>query len=453
MKTRRQFLHHGLHASLLLGMPPYLLGAKKSAQYRTALIGCGWWGMNILREAIEAGRSQVVGLCDVYQRPLEASLDEVQQLTGSSPRLYRDYEEMLEKEKPEVVIVATPDHWHALPCIKAMELGAHVFVEKPTSHTIGESQAMLQVARATGRTVQVGLHRRIGPHHVSGMAFLRSGKLGRIGLVKMFVTSSGTGPEEPTPHTKEPRGMDWDRWCGPAPWRPYCRRLTPGGWRNFLDYANGTLGDWGVHWIDQMLWWSPEPYPKTVFSTGGRPILGPPVSDPDRGSTTDAPDTQMVTFGFESFTAIWEHRKYAGNPQENHRIGAYFYGTEGIFHMGWRDGWTFYPRKASESTVHQEPSFDHVEDGHNLTLLWQDFIDAIDQARPPVADIAPAHRSSLLPMLGMISHRLGRSLNWDGQTESILGDSEAKSLMRRAYRQPWTYPSLQSKTSSNQPSP
>jgi predicted dehydrogenase len=161
----------------------------------------------------------------------------------------------------------------------------------------------------------------------------------------------------------------------------------------------------------------------------------------------------MVTFGFESFTAIWEHRKYAGNPQENHRIGAYFYGTEGIFHMGWRDGWTFYPRKASESTVHQEPSFDHVEDGHNLTLLWQDFIDAIDQARPPVADIAPAHRSSLLPMLGMISHRLGRSLNWDGQTESILGDSEAKSLMRRAYRQPWTYPSLQSKTSSNQPSP
>lgn len=439
MKTRRDFLQRGLQASLLLGMAPYARSAEPRMR-RTALVGCGWWGMNILQEAMASGRCKVVGLCDVYERPLQASLDEVEQQTGQRPGIYRDYQDMLESEKPEIVIVATPDHWHALPSIAAMKMGAHVFVEKPTSHTIGESQAMLKVAQETGRTVQVGLHRRIGPHHVSGMDFLKSGRVGRIGMVRMFVNSSGSGPEEPSAHSQVPRGMDWDRWCGPAPLRPYCRKLTPGGWRHFLDYANGTLGDWGVHWIDQMLWWSEEPYPKTIFSTGGRPITGPPVFDPKNGSTTDAPDTQTVTFSFESFTAIWEHRKYAGSPQENHRIGAYFYGSEGVFHMGWRDGWTFYPRQSSQSPVHQEPSFDHQQDGHNLTLLWRDFMDAMDHGKQPVAGMESSHRSSVLPMLGMISYRLGRSLQWDGSRETILGDPEALSLMKRSYRTPWAYP-------------
>ncbi|HCB97430.1 MAG TPA: oxidoreductase, partial [Verrucomicrobiales bacterium] len=144
MKTRRDFLQRGLQASLLLGMAPYARSAEPRMR-RTALVGCGWWGMNILQEAMASGRCKVVGLCDVYERPLQASLDEVEQQTGQRPGIYRDYQDMLESEKPEIVIVATPDHWHALPSIAAMKMGAHVFVEKPTSPTIGESQAMLKV--------------------------------------------------------------------------------------------------------------------------------------------------------------------------------------------------------------------------------------------------------------------------------------------------------------------
>lgn len=259
-------------------------------------------------------------------------------------------------------------------------------------------------------------------------------------MVKLFVSGGGNGPESPTPHSKAPSGMDWDTWCGPAPYRPYCRKLTPGGWRNFLDYANGTLGDWGVHWLDQLLWWTDEQHPKSVYSTGGRPILGPVVFNDQDGSTTDAPDTQTVTYAFENFTAIWEHRKYAGSNQEKHRIGAYFYGTSGVFHMGWRDGWTFHPKNDSDPIVHEDPKFDNEQDGHNITPLWNDFLNAADNGGTTVANIQVAHRSSVLPMLGMISHKLGRSINWDGDKETIPGDVEANGMVRRDYRKPWIYP-------------
>lgn len=437
--SRRQFLQQGLQAGLFLGAMPYIRSAPPT-RYRTALIGCGWWGMNILREAMSTGRAKVVGLCDVYERPMLASQDEVNQLTGGNPNLYKDYRELIKKERPEIVMIATPDHWHALPAIEALKSGAHVYVEKPTAHTIGESRAMLDAAEAAGRSVQVGLHRRIGPHHVSGMEFLKSGKVGKIGMVKLFVSGGGSGPESPTTHSKAPSSMDWDMWCGPAPYRPYCRRLTPGGWRNFLDYANGTLGDWGVHWLDQLLWWTDEKHPKSVYSTGGRPVLGPVVYNEQDGSTTDAPDTQTVTYAFENFTAIWEHRKYAGSNQEKHPIGAYFYGTNGVFHMGWRDGWTFHPKNGNDPVVHENPKFDNARDGHNITPLWRDFIDAADKGGTTVANIEVAHRSSVLPMLGMISYKLGRSIAWDGDKETILEDTEANAMIRRDYRKPWVYP-------------
>ncbi|MCS1412152.1 MAG: Inositol 2-dehydrogenase [Verrucomicrobia subdivision 3 bacterium] len=436
--NRRQFLKVSAAAAASV-IPLPLLGASGGKRYRTALIGCGWWGANIVREAMASKRCQIVGLCDVYHRPLQATADEVEGLTGDQPRLFDDYRDMLKKLRPEIVIVATPDHWHALPSIAALEAGAHLFVEKPTSHTIVESQAMLRAAEAGDRVTQVGLHRRIGPHHRSGMDFIRSGKAGDIGMIRLFVTGEANGIEQPAPNSRAPSGMNWDMWCGPAPWRPYNRKLTPGGWRNFLDYANGTLGDWGVHWLDQVLWWTDEKYPKSVYSTGGRHVLGSAVAT-EKEATTDAPDSQVAVYEFESFTATWEHKKYSGNHAEKHRLGAYFYGTKGVFHMGWRDGWTFYPKDTKQPTVHEDPNFSDPVDGNNLRQLWGDFLDAIDSGRQPAANLEIAHRSSVLPMLGMLSYRLGRSVAWDGDREQILNDPEAAGLMRRDYRKPWMYP-------------
>jgi predicted dehydrogenase len=435
MITRRRFIAAG---AALGAAAPFVHASAQDRRYRTALIGSGWWGKNILREAIEAKRSKVVALCDVDARALEVAAEQVKDLAGDQAATYADYREMLEKEKPEIVIVATPDHWHALATIAALGAGAHVFVEKPTGHTVGESGAMLKAATEAGRVVQVGLHRRIGPHHVSALKFLKEGRAGAVGMVRLFAHSGG-GPEAPSANAAPPPGVNWDFYCGPSPVRPFNRRIHPGGWRQFLDFGNGQLGDWGVHWLDQVLAWTDEPWPRRVYSTGGRPVRGKPVLT-EKEQTTDAPDHQVAVYEFENFTCTWEHRTFSGNAAEKHSIGAYFYGTKGTLHIGWRDGWTFYPANAREAAVHEASQLQEP-DGHNLKLLWADFLGAVDAGKAPVAGIARAHRSSVLPLLGMLSWRIGRSIRWDGAKEAIVDDDAAALLLRRPYRPPWRYPS------------
>ena len=429
--NRRDFMKASVAGGLALSGTRILAAAVPDARKSTALIGSGWWGMNILRVAMAAGESKVVALCDVDRNQLMKAAAEVEKLSGEKPKLYKDYRELLDKEKPQIVIVATPDHWHALPMIAAVQSGAHVYVEKPVGHTIYEGRAMVQAARAAGVATQVGTHRRVSPHNMSAMTFLKDGKLGEIGMIRAFVHYGG-GPGKITPDSDPPDGLDWDFWCGPAPYRPYNRAIHPKGFRQFLDYANGTFGDWGIHWMDHVLWWTDEKYPKTVHSTGGRHI---------RTDTSDAPDTQVATFEFESFTATWEHRRYAANEAEKHNIGCYFYGTNGTLHLGWRDGWTYYPTRKSDKIIHEDPTL-HEPDHQNIPELWADFLGAIRTKRRAVCDIEVGHRSTNLSLLGMLSLKLGRSVTWDGRKEIVVGDAEASKLLKRTYRKPWVYPAV-----------
>jgi len=426
---RRKFIQLATTTGLALSAGPLVLGMKRTAPYRLALIGSGWWGMNILRCALQHGGAQLVAICDVDTKQSDAAMHEITKLTAAKPKVYRDYRDLLQKEKPEIVVVATPDHWHPLIAIAAMQQGAHVYVEKPVGHTVYEGRAMVKAARETNRVVQVGTHRRVSPHNVSGMQFLKSGKAGKIGMVRAFVHYAG-GAGQKTPDMEPPASLDWDLWCGPAPMRPYNPAIHPKGFRNFLDYANGMLGDWGIHWMDQILWWTEEKYPRKIFSAADRYI---------KEDSTDAPDTQTVIYEFESFTATWEHRQYAGNHAEKSNIGCYFYGTEGTFHMGWQDGWTFYPANKNKPILHEDAQLDKPDD-QNIAGLWKDFMEAIAQKRRPVCDIEIGHRSTNMSLLGMLSWKLGRSIEWDGDKEIIPGDAEANQLLRRAYRGEWEYP-------------
>ncbi len=444
--SRRMFVKSSLGTGLAMAWPNVVL-AQKDKIYRTALIGSGWWGMNIARTAAQSKRNRITALCDVDQRALGKSVDEMEQLTGHRPKPYTDYREMLATERPEVVIVATPDHWHALATLGAIEAGAHVYVEKPIGHTIMEGRAMVNAARAAQRVVQVGTHRRISPHNVSGMKFLRAGGAGKIGMVRAFVLYGGNGPETPKRNVEPPKELDWDMWCGPGPLRPYNSDpknprgggIHPRGFRGYLDYANGTLGDWGVHWVDQILWIQEEKWPKTVHSTGGRPIKGAPVLT-DEFQTSDAPDHQIATYQFDTFTAVWEHRQFAGNPTDKtENVGCYFHGTKGTFHMGWRKGWTFFPNSKSQKEIHEEPQLNQP-DQQNIRGLWTDFLNAIETGQRPVCDIEDIHYSTNMSLLGMLSYKLGRSVTWNGAEESIPGAPEANRLLRRAYRKPWVYP-------------
>ncbi|MCX7827540.1 MAG: Gfo/Idh/MocA family oxidoreductase, partial [Verrucomicrobiae bacterium] len=198
--NRRTFLKTSAAAGLTIAGFSLHGADQPGKKFRTALIGCGWWGNNILREAMASGACKIVGLCDVDERALDATFERVTKDSGDQPAKHRDYRGMLEMTQPEIVIVATPDHWHAIPTIAAMNVGAHVYVEKPISHTINEGKAMVKVQHETGRVVQVGTHRRISPHNVSGREFIRSGKAGKIGMVRCFVNYGG-GPEKPQPNS------------------------------------------------------------------------------------------------------------------------------------------------------------------------------------------------------------------------------------------------------------
>jgi predicted dehydrogenase len=429
--NRRQFISSSAASVAFSALPLLPALSHNTTRYRTALVGSGWWGTNILRCAMQAGASKVVALCDVDDNQLKKCRDEVIKLTTDQPKLYRDYREMLAKEKPEIVIVATPDHWHALCCIAAIESGAHVYVEKPIGHTVLEGRAMVNAARRHNRVVQVGTHRRVSPHNVSAMDFLKSGKAGKIGMVRAFVHYGG-GAGQKQPEIEVPKGLDWDFWCGPAPLHAYNAEIHPRGFRQYMDFANGQLGDWGIHWIDQVLWWTEEKFPKTIFSTGGRAI---------RRDSTDSPDHQVAVWKFEDFTLEWEHRLFASNEAEKTNVGCYFYGTEGTFHLGWLDGWTFYPSNKNKPVIHENAKLNDP-DGQNIKELWANFLDCIKTNQRPVCDIELGHRSTNLALLGVLSMKLGRSISWDGEKEQILNDPEANKLLRRDYRGQWKYPSI-----------
>jgi predicted dehydrogenase len=427
--NRRNFLTHTTLASAGVMMHPFIV-RKTLQKYKVALIGSGWWGLNILREGIKTGEVQVVALCDVDENQLNNCMTEVNKLCNNQPKRYKDYRECIKNEKPDIVINATPDHWHALIAIEAMQNGAHVFLEKPISHTVKEGTAIERAARDTQKICIVDFHRRYSPHNVSGMEFLKSGKVGKIREVKAFVYYNwGKGKlEEETP---VPQGLDWDFYCGPAPLMTYNKNIHPRGFRQYLEFANGNLGDWGPHWFDQILWWTEEKMPRKIFSVANKGT---------RESRINAPEFQSVVYEFEQFICTWEHSLLNNHPeQKTENVGVYFYGTEGVFHMGWQKGWTFIPHDSKKETLHEDPKLNKPDD-QNIDLVWRDFLASIKSGKLPFADIEKGRHATNMAVLGTLASKLGRSIEWDYKNDKIVNDKEANKLLKRDYRKPWIYP-------------
>ncbi|MBA4852257.1 Gfo/Idh/MocA family protein [Emticicia sp. BO119] len=426
--NRKDFIRTSALATGALVSRPFITYATQ-AKYKTALIGAGWWGTNIVREAIRSGECQIVAVCDVDDRQIKQCLGEINKLTNDQPKIYKNYHELLQKEKPEIVINATPDHWHALIAIDAMKSGAHVYLEKPIGHTINEGKAIVKTARDTQKICITGFHRRYSPHNVSGQEFLKSGKVGKIKEVRAFVTYNfGQGKkveDEPTPAE-----IDWNMWCGPGPLVPYNRTIHPRNWRNHLEFANGMVGDWGPHWFDQILWWTDEIAPKKVFSI---------ASSKFNTNNNNSPESQIVVYEFEDFTCTWEHSTLNGRPtSKTEEVGVYFHGTEGTFHMGWTKGWTFFPRDQKKEVIHQDPVL-NLPDLQNIDLVFADLLKSIKSKQLPLADILKGHKATNMSLLGMAALKSGKSLEWDREKEVFL-DPTANKYLSRQYRKGWVYP-------------
>ncbi len=417
------------------------IGNKK----RVGLIGCGWYGKCDLFRLLQVAPVEVVSLCDVDQRMLKDAGERVagRQESRKTPKLYGDYRKMLAEKDLDIVLVETPDHWHALPTIEAVKSGADVYVQKPTGVDVIESAAMLAAARKYERVVQVGMQRRSTPHLIEAMnEIIKPGKLGRISHVEMGCYYHMRRKGNP-PDLQPPAHLDYEMWTGPAPMLPYNEIVHPRGWRAFMEYGNGIVGDMCVHMLDMVRWMLDLGWPQQISSSGGIFM--------DKDSRANITDTQTATFAYPDLNLIWNHRSWGDPPDPDYPWAATIYGENGTLKAS-VNRYEFIPRGGGESVrrevvmeLEKYPE-DRIEKdlekhvapairGHMI-----DFLKNIESRGKPVADIEEGHISSASCILANLAQQTGRTLNWDAVKGEVSGDAEVNRLLRRAYRAPWEHP-------------
>ncbi len=439
---RRQFLKSS--AAVLLSARHYA-AQSPDRKPRVGLIGTGWYGKCDLFRLIQVAPVEVVSLCDVDKRMLAeaAAMVAERQPSRKVPRTYSDYRSMLKEKDLDIVLIATPDHWHALPMIAAVEAGADVYVQKPISLDVIEGQAMVAAARKHNRVVQVGTQRRSTPHIIDARdSIIREGKLGKVGLVEIYCYYHMRTTESP-PDSAPPQYLDYEMWTGPAPMRPYNRLVHPRGWRAFAEYSNGILGDMCIHMLDMVRWMMGLGWPKRISSSGGILI--------DKASKANIPDTQTATFDFDDLTVVWQHRTWGHASDPNYPWGATFYGDKGTLKVSVHS-YDFTPIDQG-SPVHRDVKYEleeYPEDKSEKDLEqhvapairhhMKDFLRAIASRSRTVASIEEGHISTASCILANVALQLGRALKWDAQKQQVIGDDEANRLLLRKYRDPWIHP-------------
>jgi predicted dehydrogenase len=444
MMSRRRFLWASGAALALSRLPGYA-AELADARKRVGLIGTGWYGKADLFRLIQVAPVEVVSLCDVDKRMLADAAEQVaaRQASHKTPRTYPDYRQMLREKDLDVVLIATPDHWHALPMIAAVEAGADVYVQKPTAVDVVESQAMLAAARKHGRVVQVGTQRRSTPHLMEARdTIVKEGRLGKVAFVDVYCYYHMRARENP-PDTTPPDYLDYEMWTGPAPMRPYNALVHPRSWRAFMEYGNGIVGDMCVHMLDMVRWMLGLGWPRSVSSSGGILV--------DKDSKANITDTQTATFDFGELKIVWNHRTWGRAPDPDYPWGATFYGDKGTLRASVM-GYDFVP-EGGGAPVHKDVTYEleqYPEDKTEkdlekhvapaIRVHMKDFLSAIDRRTRPVADIEQGHISSASCILANLSMRLGRTLVWNADKGEVVGDPEANALLRRPYRAPWVHP-------------
>jgi predicted dehydrogenase len=441
--NRRQFAA----STAALAAPLAFAQEPKSNPLRVGLVGCGWYGKCDLWRLLQvAPQTEIVSLCDVDSRMLAdaAEMASQKQASKKKPRTFADYREMLKEKDCDVVMVETPDHWHALPAIAAMEAGADVWVQKPVGVDVMEGKAMLDAARKHKKVVQVVTQRRSTPHLVEAREkVIKAGLLGTIGHVEVccyYEMRERSNPKDADP----PEHLDYELWTGPAPMRPYNPLVHPRKWRAFMEYGNGIVGDMCIHMYDMVRWMLDLGWPSRVSSAGGIFV--------DKKSKANITDTQTATFEHPDFNVLWTHRTYGSPPDKDYPWAAIIYGEKGTLKAS-VNKFEFFPKGAAKATVsgtalieedkYPEDKTEKDLERHVASAIrrhWLDFLKCREDRSKPVADIEQGHISSASCILANLSQKLGRTLTWDPMKHECVADAEATKLLKRPYRQPWVHP-------------
>ena len=446
--NRREFLTSSAATlAAASALAPYAAYGQEKPK-RVGLIGTGWYGKLDLFRLIQIAPVDVVSVCDVDKKMLSEAADAIagRQKSGKQPRTYRDYREMLKEKDLDICLIDTPDHWHALPAIAAMEAGADLYCQKPISVDVAEGKAMLDAARRLKRVVQIGTQRRSTPHLVEAKKrVIEDGKLGKVAYVEIYcyyqMRAKGNPPDE-----KPPENLDYEAWTGPAPMRPYNKLDHPRGWRAFMEYGNGIVGDMCVHMLDMTRWMLGLGWPKTVASSGGILV--------DKAAKANISDTQEATFDFDGTKVVWTHRTWGDWPSKFHPWGATFYGDKGTLVANVHE-YAYFPagKTNAEPTLSGKALYENDKYPEDKTekdlerhvasaVRWhmQDLLDRIADRGRPVADIEQGYMSTASCILANHSMKLGRTLAWDPQAHQVVNDDQANRLLKRPYRTPWTHP-------------
>ena len=444
--NRRDFLKTTAATAALSAFGAYVSGAADDKPFRAAIIGAGWFGKLDMCRLIQVAPVEVVAVCDVDRQMASdaADLFASRHASHHKPRLFHDYREMLKQEKPDIVLVGTPDHWHALAMIAAVQAGADVYCQKPISVDVVEGQAMVAAARKYNRVVQVGTQRRSTRHIVEARnRVAQAGLLGRVGYVESCCYWHMRATENP-PDSSPPENLDYNFWTGPAPMRPYNKLVHPRGWRAFMEYGNGIVGDMCIHMYDMVRWMLGLGWPQSVSSAGGIYV--------DRASKANITDTQSATFDHGDTQVVWTHRTWGDAPDPRYQWAAILYGDKGTLKVSY-ERYEFYPAGKKEPTLSGEPVLEldkYPEDRTEKDLAPDaapsvrahvlDFITAVRARSRPVADIGEGYISTASAILANISMQLGRTIHWDADKQDVINDPEAHQLLRRPYRAPWVHP-------------
>lgn len=445
--NRRTFLK-GTTAALALtalGAQSMAEGLARKANPRVGLIGAGWYGKSDLFRLIQVAPVEVVAICDVDKNMLSqaAKLVSERQKSGKTPKQYNDYRDMLKAHKFDIVLIGSPDHWHALQTIAAIKAGANVYVQKPISVDVVEGEAMVAAARKYNKVVQVGTQRKSTPHLIEAKnKIVDAGLLGKVSHVEMccyyHMRANGNPAEQPVPDF-----LDYDLWTGPAPLRPYDGLPHRRWWRTFMEYGNGIMGDMCIHMFDTVRWMLKLGWPSRINSTGGIYV--------QKEGKSNIADTQTAIFEYPDLNCVWQHRSWGTPANPDYPWSFTIYGEKGTLIASTMQ-YDFIPHGKGEKihgdVVYEKEKYpeDLTEDSIELNaapatrLHMRDFLQAIEQGSRPVADIEEGHISTASCLLANLSMKTGRPLVYDPVRREIVNDPEANALLRRPYRAPWEHP-------------
>ncbi len=422
--NRRQFLRitgQGIATAGLGSMlvpRPCRAAVSSNEKVVIAVIGCGGMGTRHIEALSVNPNCTIAAVCDCFKPRYENAVGVVNKLSGKAPEGYQDFRRVLERKDIDAIWAPTPDHWHPLLTILGCQAGKDVYVEKPASPTVAEGRAMVHAARRYGRIVQLGTQQRSMTIFQDAMRLIHSGKLGQITSATCWIGVNGRSVgETPSP---VPEGLDWDMWLGPAPKVPYSPERHY-GFMGRHDYCRGgELTNWGVHLMDIVHWGIREDRPLTVQALGGG-YRG--------GAGADNYENIEVIFGYRTCNVTWEQRH--SNQYNGHGYGIKFQGTQGGLTID-RNTFEVWPKSLGIPKYVGEPERSWAHPPHH-----NNFFDSVRTRKLPAADIEQGVRSTAPVLLAGIALKVGRKLNWDGETETFIRDEEANRLLSRPYRAPW----------------